>query len=83
MTEPESFTSLLVKFRLEGYRKSEIAYLTYEQYSNLKELPITINCEIVENQKPTLSKSDVAFLEKKLADTFAKSKSHTQKLSDN
>lgn len=82
MDEHESFSSILVKFRLEDEKKSEIAYLTYEQYSNLKELPIIVECKIVKNQKPTLSKSDMDLLEKKLADAFAKSKSHTQKLSE-
>ena len=82
MDEHESISSILVKFRLEDEKKSEIAYLTYEQYSNLKELPITVECKIVKNQKPTLSKSDMKLLEKKLRDAFVNSKSHTQKLSE-
>ena len=79
----ESESNILVKFRLKGAKKSEIAYLSYFQYSNMKDLPITLECKIVENQKPTLSKSDVKLLEEKLANAFAQSKSHTHKLSNN
>ncbi|MHA7647995.1 hypothetical protein [Nitrosopumilus sp. S4] len=74
--------SLLVKFRFEGDKKSEIAKLTYEQYSNLKELPMTIECNIVKNQKPTLSKADTEALNKKISNAFKKSKSHIQSLSE-
>ncbi|QUC64096.1 hypothetical protein NsoK4_06505 [Nitrosopumilus sp. K4] len=82
MVKHKSLSSVLVRFRFDGDKKSEIANLTYEQYSNLKELPITVECKIVTNQKPTLSKSDVKRLEKKLADAIAKSKSHTQRLAE-
>ncbi|MGY5150387.1 MAG: hypothetical protein ACW9W3_10015 [Candidatus Nitrosopumilus sp. bin_68KS] len=71
--------SLLVKFRFVDEKKSEIALLTFEQYSNIKDLPITKECKIVKNQKPTLSKRDVAAINKKIASL---SKSHTQKLAE-
>ncbi|KAF6247415.1 hypothetical protein C6990_02820 [Nitrosopumilus sp. b3] len=71
--------SLLVKFRFIDEKKSEIALLTFEQYSNIKDLPITKECKIVKNEKPTLSKRDVAAINKKIASL---SKSHTQTLSE-
>lgn len=77
-----SLPSLLVKFKFDGNEKSEIAVLTYQQYSNLKELPITIECKIVKNQKRTLSHHDVELLDKKLTIIFAKSKPHVKTLSE-
>ncbi|BDQ30830.1 hypothetical protein [Nitrosopumilus zosterae] len=71
--------SLLVKFMFKGDKKSEIALLTFEQYSNIKDLPITKECRIVKNEKPTLSKNDVAAINKKIAKL---SKTHTQSLSE-
>lgn len=71
--------SLLVKFRFIDEKKSEIALLTFEQYSNIKDLPITKECKIVKNEKPTLSKRDVEAINKKIASL---SKSHTQFLSE-
>ena len=49
--------SLLVKFKFNGNKKSEITLLTFEQYSNIKDLSITEECTIVKNEKPTLSKT--------------------------
>lgn len=71
--------SLLVKFMFKGDKKSEIALLTFEQYSNIKDLPITKECRIVKNEKPTLSKNDVAAINKKIAKL---SKTHTQSISE-
>ena len=65
--EIKSLSSLLVEFRFDGNEKSEIAELTYEQYSNIKELPITIECKIVKNQEPTISKEDMVKINKKLS----------------
>ncbi|MHA7733570.1 hypothetical protein [Nitrosopumilus sp. S6] len=72
-----------MKFKFKNEKKPNVALLTYEQYSNIKDLPITVECKIVKNEKTTLSKSDVEALNKKLQDTFSKSKSHTDKLSEN
>lgn len=69
--------SLLVKFMFKGDKKSEIALLTFEQYSNIKDLPIIKECRIVKNEKPTLSKNDVAAINRKIAKL---SKTHTQSL---
>jgi hypothetical protein len=69
--------SLLVKFMFKGDKKSEIALLTFEQYSNIKDLPIINECRIVKNEKPTLSKNDVAAINRKIAKL---SKTHTQSL---
>lgn len=77
-----SSPSLLVRFKFEGDKKSEVANLTYEQYSNLKVLPMTLECKIVKNQKPTLSKEDMEALNEKISSAFKKSKSHTQFLSE-
>ena len=74
--------SLLVKFMFEGDKKSEIALLTFEQYSNIKDLPITQECKIVKNERPTLSEGDVIALEAKIAEVFSKTKSHTESLSE-
>lgn len=78
----ESVSSVLVEFRFDGNLKSEIAELTYEQYSNIKELPITVECKIVKNQTPTISKQDMDKINKKLSAVFKKSKSHTEILSE-
>lgn len=83
MNYSESFPTLLVRFRFNGEEKSNVATLTYEQYSNIKELPITVECEIVENEKATLTKTDVDALNKKLETIFKQSKSHTKNLSEN
>lgn len=80
--ETESLSSLLVEFRFDGNIKSEIAELTYEQYSNIKELPITVEYKIVKNQIPTISKQDMDKINKKLSLVFKKSKSYTEVLSE-
>jgi len=77
-----SVSSVLVEFRFDGDERSEIAELTYEQYSNIKELPITVECKIVKNQTPTISKQDMDKINKKLSKVFKKSKSHTSVLSE-
>ena len=71
--------SLLVKFRFLDDKKSEIALLSFEQYSNIKDLPITKECKIVKNKKPTLSKNDILAINMKIKKL---SKSHTQLLSE-
>lgn len=83
MKYSDSLPSVHVKFKLKGDEKPQVAILTYEQYSNIKELPITVECKIVKNESATLSQSDFEALEKKLQEAFSKSKSHTRKLSEN
>ncbi|MDX1595767.1 MAG: hypothetical protein R3327_02385 [Nitrosopumilaceae archaeon] len=80
MKEAE-FSTILVTYRFDGSKESETIPLTLEQYENLKMLPITVECKIVKNQKPTLSKNDIKIMNEKLKRVFAKSKSHTQELS--
>jgi hypothetical protein len=75
----ETRPSLLVKFRFIDDKKSEVALLSFEQYSNIKELPMTMECKIVKNQKPTLSQNDVAAINAKIKRL---SKTHTQSLSE-
>jgi hypothetical protein len=73
---------ILVRFRFDGDTESQIGKFTYEQYDNLKSLPITKECEIVVNEKPTLSKKDMKLINKKIIDACkADKKSHTSKLS--
>lgn len=74
--------NILVKFRLDGNRKYQVVELTYEQYDNLKKLPIIIECQIVENQKLTLNQRDMAALNKQLKKIFSREKSHSKKLSE-
>ena len=74
--------NILVKFRLDGNRKCQVVELTYEQYDNLKKLPIIIECQIVENQKLTLNQRDMIALNKQLKKIFSRDKSHTKKLSE-
>jgi len=74
--------SILVRFRFDGDKKSEIALLTYDQYFNIKNLPISTECKIVKNEKPTLSKNEIDAINKKLSRMFSKSRSHTQSLSE-
>ena len=83
MTDTDSTPSILVKFQFTHDKKPNVALLTYEQYSNIKELPITMECKIVQNEKTTLTKNDVEALNKKLQEAYRKSKSHTNKLSEN
>jgi len=73
--------NILVKFRLDGNTKCQVVELTYEQYDNLKKLPIIIECQIVENQKLTLNHRDMIALNKQLKKIFSRDKSHTKKLS--
>lgn len=83
MHSSESLPTILVRFRFEGEKKPNVATLTYEQYSNIKELPITTECKIVKNEKKTMTKTDVDALNKKLETIFKQSKSHTKNLSEN
>ena len=82
MDSSESPPTLLVRFRFDGEPRSNVANLTYEQYSNIKELPITVECKIVKNEAPTLTKADIAELNKRISSIFSQSKSHTQRLSE-
>jgi cytochrome c-type biogenesis protein CcmH/NrfF len=82
MDDSETAPTLLVRFRFDGEPNSNVANLTYEQYSNIKELPITVECKIVKNETLTLSKADIAALNKKISEVFSQSKSHTQRLSE-
>jgi len=78
--EEVEISTVLVTFRFDGSNESETIPLTLEQYENLKQLPITVECKIVKNQKATLSKKDIEIMNKRLEQVFAKSKSHTQDL---
>ncbi len=79
MMNDDKSPSLLVKFRFVDDKKSEVALLSFEQYSNIKDLPITKECKIVKNQKQILSKNDIIAINKKIAKV---SKSHMQSLSE-
>jgi hypothetical protein len=72
--------SILVKFRFDGETESQIGEFTYEQYDNMRTLPIVLECEIVLNEQPTLTKDDVILINEKIAQACKKDKTHTSKL---
>jgi hypothetical protein len=72
--------SIMVKFRFDGDTKSQIGEFTYEQYENMKALPIVVECKIVLNEQPTLTKDDITLINKKIIQACRKDKSHTSKL---
>ena len=72
---------ILVKFKFKDQRKAEVARLSFSQYQNLKDLPITRQCEIVESADNVLSEEDTQLLNEKIID--ATSDSHTKNLSAN
>jgi hypothetical protein len=72
--------SILVKFRFDGETESQIGEFTYEQYDNMRTLPIILECEIVLNEQPTLTKDDVILINEKIAQACKKDKTHTSKL---
>lgn len=72
--------SILVKFRFDGETESQIGEFTYEQYNNLRTLPIVLECKIVLNEQPTLTKDDIILINKKIAQACKKDKTHTSKL---
>ena len=71
----------MVKFRFDGQKESQIARLSYKQYENLKILPITVQCEIVEGAKHVISEEDTKLLNEKIRKVS--SKGHINKLSEN
>lgn len=73
---------ILVRFRFDGETESQVGKFTYRQYDNLRSLPITKECEIVVNEKPTLSEEDTELINQKIAEACkSDKKSHTSKLS--
>jgi hypothetical protein len=70
----------MVKFRFDGEAKSQIGEFTYEQYDNLKALPIVIECKIVLNEQPTLSETDIEIINKKVIQACKADKTHTSDL---
>lgn len=72
---------ILVKFRFDGNKESQVARLSYSQYQNLKDLPITVECEIVPGADHILSEEDTEILNKKIIG--ASSHSHTKNLFEN
>jgi len=72
---------ILVKFRFDGETKSQVGKFTYEQYDNLRSLPITVECKIISDEKPTLTKEEIDLINKKVIDAWKADKSHTSRLS--
>ncbi len=72
--------SIMVKFRFDGDTKSQIGEFTYEQYDNLKVLPIVAECKIVLNEQPTLTKDDIELINEKIVQACKKDRSHTSNL---
>ncbi len=67
----------MVKFRFDGDTKSQIGEFTYEQYDNLKALPIVTECKIVLNEQPTLTKDDIVVINEKIVQACKTDKTHT------
>jgi hypothetical protein len=72
--------TILVKFRFDGDTKSQIGEFTYEQYDNLRTLPIVMECQIVSNEEPTLTQDDIKLINEKIAQACKKDKTHSSKL---
>ena len=72
---------ILVKFKFDDQKKSKVARLSYFQYENLKTLPITSVCEIVDDAEHILSEEDTKLLNERIIG--ATSKSHVKNLSEN
>ena len=72
---------ILVKFKFNDQKKPEVARLSYFQYQNLKTLPITAECEIVDSADNVLSEEDTKLLNERIIG--ASSRSHTKNLSQN
>ena len=72
---------ILVEFRFDGEKKSEVGRFTYEQYLNLRDLPITTLCKIVDNAEHVLSEEDMSLINEKIKK--ATTGSHTKNLSKN
>lgn len=70
----------MVKFRFDGETKSQIGEFTYEQYENMRILPIVAECKIVLNEQPTLTKQDIELINKKIVQACRSDKSHPSKL---
>ena len=72
--------TIMVKFRFDGETTSQVGKFTYEQYDNLKALPIVVECDIVSDEKPTLTKKDIELINQKIIQAWKKDKSHTSRL---
>lgn len=73
--------SILVKFRFDGDTKARVGRFTYEQYDNLRYLPVVVECRILSEGEPTLTKSDMEMINRKIEEACRADKSHTSKLS--
>ena len=72
---------ILVKFKFDDQKKPKVARLSYFQYQNLKTLPITNECEIVDDAEHILSEEDTKLLNEKIIG--ATSNAHVKNLSEN
>ena len=72
---------ILVKFKFSDQKKAEVARLSYFQYENLKTLPITAECEIVDDAEHILSDEDTKLLNERIIG--ATTDSHIKNLSEN
>ena len=71
----------MVRFQFDGEKEIHIGWFTYQQYLNLKELPITKVCEIVPDANNVLSDKEIELINKKMR--RVSSKGHTKILSQN
>jgi hypothetical protein len=73
---------ILVRFRFDGETKSQIGRFTNKQYDNLRSLPITVECKIISDEKPTLNSEEIQIINKKIIDACKSDKSHVSKLAE-
>ncbi len=71
----------MVKFRFDGDDKSQIGEFTYQQYDNMKALPIVVECKIVLNEQPTLTIADTELINEKIVQACKADRSHASNLS--
>lgn len=70
-----------IRFRFDGETEFRVVKLSYQQYEMLKNLPITVECEIVSGEQITLSEEDKKLLLAKIKQASKESKkSHTSEL---
>ena len=73
--------TILVKFRFDDESEPKVGRFTYEQYDNLRSLPVVVECKIISEGKPTLSESDMETINKKISEACGSDKGHTSRLS--
>ena len=74
-------TLLLVKFRFDGDPIPQVGKFTRNQFNNLKSLPITVECKIITDERPTLNPEQVEIINKKIVEACKSDSTHVSTLS--